>query len=285
MNPELVENILALFAAVSAAGIAYVLASEYHSAAEEFRSSQLQAGDQTLSELYISMSPQTLLALRIAAVGLFFMLGLWAVNFAAGAFLGAVAYVVPGMMLRSMREKRVHQVEQQLVEALELLGNSLKSGLTMQQALELVVREFPPPIKQEFMLVLSECRLGVELTDALANMAKRLKSNIVQILAAGVTITKKVGGDLTVIFNNIAATIREQANIEGKLNAVTAQGRFQGLILGLMPFALCILLFFIDRPHIEALFGYQLGLFAFAIVCGMVVLAQLWIRKLLDIDV
>ena len=134
-------------------------------------------------------------------------------------------------------------------------------------------------------MVLAETRLGVDFNDALTNMAVRLKSNILGILASGVAVTKRCGGDMTVIFTNIAQTIREQATIEGKLDAVTAQGRFQGQVLGLMPFALVGALYFIDRAHVETLFGYQIGLWAMFLVVCMVVMAQLWIRKLLQIDV
>ena len=147
------------------------------------------------------------------------------------------------------------------------------------------MREFPPPISQEFSLVLAETRLGKDFTEALEAMAARLESNIVHILATGVSVVKRCGGDLSVIFSNIAQTIRDRATVEGKLEAVTAQGRFQGLILGLMPFVLVVVLYFVDRQHVETLFTEQIGIWAFSGVCIMVILAQLWIRKLLAIDV
>lgn len=274
---------LVVGAAVSYA--VYIFMTEYQSAVEELQKGEMSRGDMSLAELSLSMSPAQLLTLRIMGAFAAFLVGFFTLNIFFAMAFAAMAYVIPGFYLNNLRRKRVWKVEEQLVEGLELLGNSLKSGLTMQQAVELLVREFPSPIKQEFALVLSESRLGVEFTDALANMAERLKSNIVQILAAGVNVTKKVGGDLTVIFSNIAQTIRDQANIEGKLNAVTAQGRFQGLILGFMPFALVVILYFVDPGHIDVLFGYQIGRWAFAAVVIMVILAQLWIRKLLDIDV
>ena len=155
----------------------------------------------------------------------------------------------------------------------------------MQQACELLVKEFPNPISKEFSIVLAENRVGVDFIDALENMATRMNSMIVQILASGVAITKQCGGDLGQIFGNLAETIREQARIEGKLKAVTSQGRFQGLILGLMPFALLIALYFVDVQHVRTLFGHQVGIYAFAGVVAMVIIAQVWIRKLMDIDV
>ncbi len=283
MNP--LEVVLPLLVATSVAYAAYIGLTEYETAVEDLQKGELNRGDMSLAELSLSMSSAQFLALRILASFAGFMFGFFALNTIFAVAFAAAAYFGPAIYLSSLREKRVRKVEAQLVEGLELLGNSLKSGLTMQQAVELLVKEFPPPLNQEFALVLSESRLGVDFTDALSNMANRLKSNIVQILAAGVTVTKRVGGDLTVIFANIAQTIRDQANIEGKLNAVTAQGRFQGLILGFMPFALCIILYFVDPGHIEVLFGFTIGRWAFASVVIMVILAQLWIRKLLDIDV
>lgn len=198
---------------------------------------------------------------------------------------GGLGFAIPLMLLKRYKDKRVKKIELQLIEALELLGNSLKSGMTLPQATELIVKEFPAPISQEFALLMSEYKVGVDFNDALENMAKRLDSAIVYILASGVSITKRVGGDMSVIFGNIAQTIRDKATIEGKLNAVTAQGRFQGLILGMMPFMLVIVLYFIDRQHVMTLFTYRLGIWAFTAVCLMVLLAQLWIKKLLKIDI
>lgn len=247
--------------------------------------SELKSSDEAFAELSTRFSPQTYLALRVFGALILFGIGFVAVNAVAGAMLSSVAFIVPWFLLRRARAQRVRKVELQLVEGLELLGSSLKSGLTLPQAMELLVKEFPPPISHEFRLVLNEARLGVDVVEGLQNMAERLGSTIVSVLATGVGVTKRCGGDLTVIFGNIASTIREQATIEGKLKAVTAQGRFQGLILSIMPFALIIVLWFIDRTHVETLFGYTIGVWALLAVIIMVVLAQLWITKLLKIDV
>jgi len=283
MNPF--AFLLPVFVLLTVTYACYIFLTEYEKTVANLQQGELQSGDMTLAELSLSISPAQLLVLRILGALAAFMFGFFTLNIFFAVFFMVGAFVAPAVYLSNLRKKRVFKIEQQLVEGLELLGNSLKSGLTMQQAVELVVKEFPAPLSQEFALVLSESKLGVDFTDALENMAIRLRSNIVQILSAGVAVTKRVGGDLTVIFTNIAQTIREQANIEGKLAAVTAQGRFQGLILGFMPFALCVILYFVEPGHMETMFSYTLGRWAFATVIIMVIMAQLWIRKLLDIDV
>jgi tight adherence protein B len=262
-----------------------VLQSGYEDTVSELQAQQLSEGDKSLAELYISLNPQQFFFIRVALFILFFGLGFVTIGLVLSLMLGTFAYFVPQFLLSNLKRKRVKKVETQLVEGLELLGNSLKSGLTLPQAVELLVREFPKPISQEFTLVLSETRLGVDFTQALRNMATRLNSNVIHVLASGISINKRCGGDLPILFQNISTTIREQANIEGKLDAVTAQGRFQGLILGLMPFALIVILYFVDRTHVETLFRYQFGIWAVAGVVVMVGMAQLWIRKLLAIDV
>ncbi len=270
---------------IAALFVAFTFMDKIESAASDVREQQAAMGSSTMEDLYINLPPDVFVFFRFLIAGLLFLAGTGLVNVFLGLFLAGIGWVVPIVILNNMRRKRIETIETQLIEALGLMGNALKSGLTLRQAIELLVKEFPPPISQEFNRVLAEERLGVDLPDAITNMANRLDSIIVSILASGITIVKRCGGDLTEIFQNIATTIREQATIQGKLNAVTAQGRFQGMILGLMPFALMIILWFVDRNHIETLFGYQIGLWSVALVVGMVVMAQVWIRKLLDIDV
>ena len=275
---------LGLFAfGFSAAYVFYVISMVL--SVKDFSSEGGKYSSLSLVDDMACISRENLLILRIVVVAIFFLIGFFLQGIILGFVFAVAGSFLPTMLLKMARKRRVSKFEEQLVSALELVSNGLKSGLTLQQSVELLVKELPAPISEEFGRVLNEVRLGVEFTQALANLADRLNSNITHILAAGVAVTKQCGGDLTVIFQNIANTIREQANIEGKLEAVTAQGRFQGAVLGCMPFALLILLYFIDREHVETLFGYQVGIWAVSGVVVMVILAQVWISRLLDIDV
>jgi len=282
---DLIQIAALLVVGAAAAFLVVTFMGRAQSVAADFREQQVKSGNEDLAELYINLSPETFFILRVALALLLFFLCASSMPVILAVMFSAAGFFVPGVLLARLRRKRVRKVEEQLVEALELLSNCLKSGLTLPQGVELLVKEFPAPISQEFSLVLAESRVGVEFNEALRNMAERLNSNIVQILASGVAITKRCGGDLTVIFQNIAQTIREQATIEGKLDAVTAQGRFQGLILSVLPFAVLVILWFVEPAHVQTLFGYKIGLMAFFGVIVMVVLAQVWIRKLLAIDV
>lgn len=285
MDVNSLNWIFGLLMGTAAAYLIVTVIACFESSAGQISQQQMAAADSSLAETYVGLSPELFFLVRLAVAVLFFAVGLLIVGPIVGLLTALVGFAIPWFVLLNLKKKRIKKLELQLIDALELLGNSIKSGLTLPQSVELVVREFPPPISQEFSLVLAETRLGKDFTEALEAMAARLESNIVHILATGVSVVKRCGGDLSVIFSNIAQTIRDRATVEGKLEAVTAQGRFQGLILGLMPFVLVVVLYFVDRQHVETLFTEQIGIWAFSGVCIMVILAQLWIRKLLAIDV
>ena len=275
---------ISLVTALAVVAILFLALRFYVSSSEmEEIKNKSQGGD--LDYLVLSLSGKSFFTLRLVLAIVVFFVASFAIHIAFGIVCGVLGYYLPVQFQKRAQLKRVGKLEQQLVEALELLANGLKSGLTLPQAMELVVREFPAPINEEFATVLAETRVGVDFIDALYNLARRTGSHIIQILATGVAITKRCGGDLTQIFHNIANTIRGRSHIEGKLRAVTAQGRAQGIFLGLMPFGLIILLFFVDPNHVEVLFSDKVGLIAFCSVVVMVGVAQLWIKKLLAIDV
>ncbi len=265
--------------------LVFTIFSSFGHVAADFKKESVDVNEDRFSELYLKMSAEAFSILRTTLAALLFVVGYLAIGLILALVLGLLAYFVPVMLLNSYKKKRLKKFEMQLIEGMELLSNGLKSGMTLPQTVEMLIKESPAPLSQEFSLLMAENRLGVEFTDALENMAKRLNSSVVYILSTGVSITKRCGGDLTQIFSNIAQTIRERSTIEGKLDAVTAQGRFQGFILGLMPFALMVVLYFIDRQHIVTFFTFRLGILAFFVVCFNVFMAQVWIRKLLRIDV
>jgi tight adherence protein B len=212
-------------------------------------------------------------------------LGTYAINIAFGLVLSWIVYMIPGVLLKRKIEARERLISEQFVGGLEMLRNALKSGLTLQQAIELLVRESPAPLSTEFSRVIGDTRLGVEIRAAIENMSARLKLPVFTIFSTGVAVTIRYGGDLGEVFQHIAETIRSRASIEGKIDAVTSLGRYQALVLSGMPFVLLVMLYFIDRQHVELLFTTKIGLFAVGGMVTLVVIANAWIARLMKVDV
>jgi tight adherence protein B len=116
-------------------------------------------------------------------------------------------------------------------------------------------------------------------------MARRVESRDLDILVNAVMVTRRSGGNVGEIFQNIAATIRERIRIEGKVRALTATGNMQALVMSSMPFAIMVVLYFMQPEYIYQLFSTTLGLLALIVVIAMVVAAFFWIRWIMDIDI
>jgi tight adherence protein B len=156
----------------------------------------------------------------------------------------------------------------------------------------MVVREAQPPISTEFSRVIREVNLGLPLDDALANLARRVKSDDLDLLTTAIGIHHTVGGNLAEILDTIAYTIRERVRIKGEIKTLTAQQRMSGYVVGFLPVALVILLSVIAPTFMEPmlqkppeLLGLPAGMFILGIGGVMMAMGFFFIRRIVDIEV
>jgi tight adherence protein B len=201
-------------------------------------------------------------------------------------FIGAiVGYMIPILLLHAKIERRTKAFNDQLGDTLILIANSLRTGYSFMQALEMVAREMPQPISIEFGRTLREMNLGVTTEDALNNLAKRINSDDLDLVITAVLIQRQVGGNLAEILDNIAVTIRERVKIKGEIKTMTAQGRISGMIIGIMPIGLGAIIYSINPEYIKILFTAPLGKM---MLLGAVIsefFGILLIRKIVNIEV
>jgi tight adherence protein B len=280
-----IEPILYLLVAGSSFGLVWSVWQVGQGAYADYRKAYIAEAEASLADVFSTFSPERVFQLGLAAAGLAFLFGFAAINVIAGALFGFAAFFAPRMVFNIARDRRRAAFEQQLVDGLELLANSVRAGMTLPQAMELLVREMKPPITQEFGRVLQEYRLGTDFDQALLNAARRLASRDLDVLVNAIMITRRSGGNIGEIFQRIAAWIRERVRIEGKIKALAATGNLQALVMSSMPFGLMVALLFVDPPHVQLLFSTTLGLFSVGVVVALVIVAFLWIRRIMNIDI
>lgn len=198
------------------------------------------------------------------------------------AFIGYHSF---RLWLKLIWERRTNRFNEQLVDALTLLANSLKSGLNLSQAIQVLVQESKNPTSQEFGMVLSQEKLGLTIDEALEKMLERIPSEDLAIAIHSVLILRETGGDLSETFETIASTIRERRKVTGKIKSMTQQGKMQGLILLCLPFGLGAVLYVINPPYVRPLFTTQLGWIMIFVMLVFQTVGALWIKKIIDIDV
>jgi tight adherence protein B len=196
-----------------------------------------------------------------------------------------IALVLPRRYLARMRRKRIEALEKQLPDALLMMSGALRAGASFPSALEAVVHETTAPISQEFDLLMREIRLGIDLDIAMRNIEKRIPIPDLLMMTAAVTIAREVGGNLAESLESVARTLREKLQMEGKIRALTSQGRMQGIVMTCLPLFLMLVLRFMEPKAMAPLFNEPVGWATLAVIGVMEFLGYLSITKITNIDV
>jgi tight adherence protein B len=202
-----------------------------------------------------------------------------------GSVFGVVGWFIPKLWLGHRQSSRLKTFNNQLGDTISLMSNSLRSGLSLVQSMEMISREAEQPISDEFQRVVREIGLGVGPQDALLHLVRRVASDDLDLMVTAVLVQFEIGGNLSRILDSIAGTIRERVKLQGEIRTMSAQGRMAGYVLSGLPLAIGGLLMLIAPSYMGSLFtpGPWLVLPAAAVV-GIIV-GSLTIRKLVAIEV
>lgn len=272
--------------AVSAALLAWFVIDLGTVSLRRYRAAFTERTQFQAQEFFLFIAPQKLFVANLAVMALG-ALAAWLVT--GRALLALPAFfalaLLPRWLYAWMRRRRLLQFEAQLPDALMMLSGGMRAGVGLSSGLQQLVAESAPPLAQEFALLLREQRLGVTLEQSLSNLGRRVPTQTTTLVVSALRIATETGGGLAETLERTSHTIRARLQMEGKIGALTAQGKLQAWVVGLLPLLLMLVL---DRMEPEAMqylwhspLGWgTLGVIAFLEVMGIVV-----IRKIVAIDV
>lgn len=200
---------------------------------------------------------------------------------AAGLAGGNALDLLTGML----RRQRAQQVRVELPDALDMVANSLTAGLTLPQALLRNLDHFSPAVQTEFARVIYDTRLGFSISEAFGNFADRLGLNDAKMVSIASRIGVEHGGNLADSYRMLSTLLRDSLAFEMELKAMTTEGRMQALVMSCLPFVLLLILSVISWDLVGPLFTTVVGWGVLAGLCVMLVIAYVWIRKIVDIKV
>ena len=222
--------------------------------------SYLDGLEKELTQCDIPLKPGEFLAVRFGAVILAFIVALLVShNPYLAAAIGGLALVIHIPILKIKRSMRIDKFVTQLAEFLVLITNSLRSGQTFLQGVDIASKDSPNPIGMEFRLLLKETNLGVPVETAFGNMLLRVPSEDLKIVMSAFSIQRNVGGNLADIMDQVAAMIRQRIAIHGQIKVLTTQGKLSGAIVGLLPFGLGATIALINYEYMSKLWTPRVG--------------------------
>ncbi len=244
-----------------------------------------------LEEMFIFISVDGLqklkwtLALVTACCGLLFA---WdskpPVPLIVAVAVGAIAYWGPEIYIIFLRRRRRAAFSEQLVDGMVLMSNGLRSGFTLQQAIDMLIEEMPAPLSQEFELVRREYKVGVDLDVALRNCVRRTNDQDLDLVVTAVQITRQLGGNLAEVFDRIVAMVRERKILAGKADALTSEGKMQATVVGLLPYGFMFAMIKVNPTLMRLMWTTLPGFGCLVLVIGLDVVGYLWVRKIATVE-
>jgi tight adherence protein B len=201
------------------------------------------------------------------------------------AIIGFVlAFGLPKFM--EYRNKKIinDKFKSQLLDGVELIAGSLRSGMTFQQSIAFIIRELPQPLAGDFKEVQDKILLGVNIEKALLELNKKHQDDNLELFVTSVIISRETGGNLAEVLSKVSENMRENSRLEGQINILTSQGKLSGLIIGLLPFILLLFFSFIDRDLISPMFNTSLGIVLSVSALIMELIGALFIRRITRIE-
>jgi len=286
MSTSLVATLVAAVVAMAVMMLVWSVASIATSGLARYRRLFTERANVGLRELFLFVDPGRLFVLNLALLVLLTTLAWVLTRNAIPAIVTAIVVAFgPRFLLRWLRRRRVEKLEQQLPDALQMLAGGLKAGVSLSQAIQQLVLESRPPISQEFDLVLREQRLGVSMDEALDGLNKRVPLQSVTLTVSAMRIASETGGQLAETLERAAQTLRQKLAMEGKIRALTSQGKLQAWVVGALPLFLMVVLNKMEPAAMNLMFTTRAGWATLVVIALFEFFGVLVIRKIVDIDV
>jgi tight adherence protein B len=254
-------------------------------AAENLSQRRRDQGKPTLAEdlarAGLSITPAEYLLIRIGAVALGALAGLFRFGFSLGpVILGLVGFLVPPLVVSYLQRRRQKLFNEQLASMLTLLSNSLKTGYAIDRALETVASKSQPPVSTEFERVTTEITLGTSVEEALSALLLRINSPDLEFIVTAILLHVRVGGNLAEVLDTISDTLRDRLQTKRDMSVLTAQSRASAGIITGLPILLALGLYvFVPgyyAPMTSTFIGYVLlGVATFLVLVGNLIIARM----------
>lgn len=241
--------------------------------------------DQHIRQADLPITVSRLLIFCFIAGGLAFFAAFTVMSLVIALIPTGIAALLPLLYVSVLRKKRLRKINEQLPDALDLLGRSLAVGHAFSEALYQVGSEMPEPIAGEFRTVFEEQKLGLSTKAALDGLGERVPLTDLRLCITAMHIQRETGGNLAEILEKVAQTIRERFKLMEDFRTLTTSSRGSAWILCGLPFGIIFLLTAINPNYMAVLLHDQRGHYVLGAAAILQILGMLTIKKILAIRV
>lgn len=197
-----------------------------------------------------------------------------------GAFVGA--FGLPRWMLSRMIKKRQYKFTSGMANAIDVVVRGVKSGLPLNECLQVIARESPEPLATEFRDVVEQQRMGVPLGEALERLCERMPLAEVRFLTIVISIQQQAGGNLSEALGNLSGVLRDRFSLQMKVKALSAEAKASAMVLASLPPGVMSMVYMTSPEYITPLFTTLPGKFMLAVGACWMMTGVLIMRKMIN---
>lgn len=201
-----------------------------------------------------------------------------------GAIAGVLtAIIVPiaarALVIRKIA-KRQSAFAEQLPDLLQVLGASLRSGQSLQQAIAGMAPDMEDPAGEELRRIVIENRIGLDLVDSFRDLSARMDNQDFEWVVRAIDITYSTGGSLATILRRLDSTIRARNKVAGTVRALSAESKITGVVLGGLPLVVMLAIQFMNPGYLEPLFSTTLGRIMLGVAGLQLIIGSIWLNRM-----
>jgi tight adherence protein B len=235
-----------------------------------------------LAQAGLQISPRTFWIICGALAGLTALLCLITRQSPIVAPMAAlgVGFGIPRWAVHFLKKRRQKKFTSEFANAIDVIVRSVKSGLPVNEALKIVAREIPEPVQGEFAKLCEGLKVGVSLEQGLKRMYDNMPTPEVNFFAIVMTVQLKSGGNLSEALGNLSAVLRDRKRMIGKIKALSSEAKASAMIIGCLPPAVMLMVYFSTPTYIMPLFNTRPGNLmlagcAFWMTCGVLIMKKM----------
>ncbi|HEU4977760.1 MAG TPA: type II secretion system F family protein, partial [Solirubrobacteraceae bacterium] len=216
----------------------------------------------------------------------------------AGATIAAAAFgngplavmfvLVPAgtfFWVRFKADRQRRAFDDQLADNLQVIASAMRAGQSFVGAMATAAADAAQPSRREFQRVVADEQLGIQLSVAMRSVAARMRSTEFEYVGLVAMLQRDTGGNTAEVIDRVTETIRERAGLRRLVRTLTAQGRFSGAVVSLLPVGIGGVISVLRPHYLSPMFHETRGVVALVLAALGIVMGWIIIRKIVDIKV
>lgn len=196
-----------------------------------------------------------------------------------------VGFGLPKVTLAYLARRRINRFTALFADALDIIVRGMRSGLPLGECINIIGREMPEPLGNEFRLVAESQKLGLSLQEALERALERNPTGDFRYFTIVLAIQQQTGGNLAETLAKLSELLRSRSRMRAKIKAFSSEAVASAVIIGSLPLFVMLVLLVVARDYVSLLFISETGHVILACGTLMMVAGGLFMRKMINFDI